>query len=134
MGKKRRFGVSVPEDVAIDLDFLAKKLNIDRSKLVCEAIRMYIKDHAHYLTPHDCYGVITLISNNNLKLLKIIEEYRDIIKEFTHIHVHEACINALIVYGPSGKIAELHKKLLDLYSHVRFIPLKSCQINVDSNE
>ena len=130
MSRKRRFGISIPEDVANDLDFLAEKLNVDRSKLVCEAIRTYIKDHAHYLSPHECYGVITLVSNDNVQLLKVIEEFKDIIREFTHIHIDEKCINALVVSGSSTKIAELHKRLLSIFYNVRFIPLRECRIKV----
>ncbi len=129
MSRKRRFGISIPEEVAISLDFLAERLNIDRSKLVCEAIKMYIRDHVHYLTPHECYGVITLISGNSIQLLKVVEEYKDIIKEYTHIHIDEKCINALVVSGPSTKIAELHRRLLDIYYNVRFIPLRDCRID-----
>ena len=128
MGRKRRFGVSIPEDVASDLDFLAEKLNVNRSTLVCEAIRTYIRDHAHYLSPHECYGVITLISNDNVQLLRVIEEFKDIIREFTHIHIDEKCINALVVFGSSTKIAELHRRLLDVFYNVRFIPLRECKI------
>ena len=130
MAKKRRFGISIPEDVASDLDTLAEKLNVDRSKLVCEAIRTYIRDHVHYLSPHECYGVITLISNDNVQLLRVIEEFKDIIKEFTHIHIDEKCINALVVSGSSTKIAELHKKLLSAFYNVRFVPLRECKIKV----
>jgi len=130
MSRKRRFGISIPEDVANDLDFLAEKLNVDRSKLVCEAIRTYIRDHAHYLSPHECYGVITLTSDDNIQLLRVIEEFKDIIKEFTHIHIDEKCINALVVSGSSTKIAELHKKLLDIFYNVRYIPLRECRIKV----
>lgn len=130
MGRKRRFGISIPEDVASDLDILAEKLNVDRSKLVCEAIRTYIRDHVHYLSPHECYGVITLISNDNIRLLRVIEEFKDIIKEFTHIHIDEKCINALVVSGSSTKIAELHKRLLDIFYNVRFVPLRECKIKV----
>ncbi len=128
MAKKRRFGISIPEDVASDLDVLAEKLNVNRSKLVCEAIRTYIRDHVHYLTPHECYGVITLISNDNVQLLKVIEEFKDIIKEFTHIHIDEKCINALVVSGSSTKIAELHKRLLSAFYNVRFVPLRECKV------
>ena len=128
MGRKRRFGVSLPEDVASDLDSLAEMLKVDRSKLVSEAVRTYVRDHAHYLIPHECYGVITLISNDNLKLLKVIEEFKDIIREFTHVHIEENCVNALVVSGSSTKIAELHRKLLDAFRNVRFVPLGECKI------
>ncbi len=128
MAKKRRFGVSIPEDVASDLDSLAERLSVDRSKIVCEAIRSYVRDHIHYIHPHECYGVITLVSDDNVKLLKVVEEFKDIIMEFTHIHIDEKCVNSLIVSGSSLKIAELHKKLLEVFYNVRFIPLRECKI------
>ena len=123
--KKRRFGVSIPEDVAISLDFLAEKLEMDRSRIVSDALELYIRDHAHYSTPHECCGVITLASHN-LKILEIIEEFRDVIQEFSHVHTANVCVNALIVSGPSSRIAELHKKLMP-FGNLRFIPMKSCR-------
>ncbi len=125
---KRRFGISIPEEVARDLDNLAEKLNTDRSKIVCEAVRLYIRDHIHYLFPHECRGVITLVSED-LNPLKVVEEYRDVIMEFSHIHVEKICINSLIVSGSSIRIAELHKRLLEICKDVRFIPLncERCQ-------
>jgi len=128
--KKRRFGISIPEDMAISLDFLAEKLEMDRSRIVREALESYIRDHAHFCIPHECCGVITLASTHSLKIFEIIEEFRDVINEYSHVHTGNECVNALIVSGPSGRIAELHKRLMP-FGNLRFIPVKNCR-EVDS--
>ena len=124
---KRRFGISIPENLARDLDKLASKLSIDRSSLVSEAIRTYVHDHLHYLTPHKCMGILILFSNvendNYRKLLKIIEEYRDIIISYTHHHIEEKCIEVLILSGSSEKIRSLHREFTVLGYKARYLPL-----------
>ncbi len=123
---KRRFGVSIPEEIAEDLEKLAKKLNVSRSEVICEALRIYIRDHAHYLTQHECCGIITVVSKN--PSLSVVESFRDIIAEFKHTHIEDICINTFIVSGDSFRIAELHNHLLKTCKDVRFIPLKGCKL------
>lgn len=124
---KRRFGISIPEDMARDLDKLASKLSIDRSSIVCEAIRTYIHDHLHYLTPHKCMGVLILFShisrNNYKKFFNIIERYRDVIISYTHHHIEEKCIEVLILSGSSEKIQSLHREFMVIGCKARYLPL-----------
>ncbi len=122
--QKKRFGVSVPMDLAVQLDELADKLGVDRSSLVVEALRTYIHDHMHILKPHKCMGV--MISTGIIKDLgKIIENYRDIIIAYNHYHVDGKCIVTMIVSGDSSRIQSLSADLLSRKCMVRYIPLKN---------
>ncbi len=123
--KKRRFGISIPEPLAQNLDELAKKLNSNRSEIIRQALKEYIHDHLHYLVPHECRGVLVILSERtHERLLKIIEEYHTIICNYSHTHAEEHCINTLIVSGQSSKIAELHKRLCEIPGvSVRYIPI-----------
>ncbi len=120
----RRFGVSIPENLANDLDRLSRTLGVSRSEIVREALRAYLSEFSHYLTEHDCCGIIATISTG---VLDVVEEYKDIISNYTHVHVGNSCVNSFLVFGNSERIAEFHKKLLSVCEHVRYIPLK-CNI------
>jgi CopG family nickel-responsive transcriptional regulator len=122
----RRFGVSIPEDLAKALDDLAEKLGVSRSEIVREALRLYLAEHAHYTVKHRCCGMITVVTKG-VKDLSAVEEFKDVVSTFSHIHVEDYCINSLVVYGDSDKIAELHRALLRVSENVRFIPLE-CKV------
>ncbi len=119
----RRFGISIPEDLAEILDSLAERLGVPRSEIVREALRMYFREHAHYITKHRCYGIITVVSEG-FRHLSTVEDFKDIVNTFSHIHIDEYCINSFVVSGDSEKIAELHKELLKVCRDVRYIPLE----------
>jgi len=122
--KKRRFGISVPEDLASVLDRLAERLGIDRSRLVCEALEIYVRHHASYLGGR-CCGILTVTGlANSSQILKIIEGFRDVVHEFSHTHAGEECVNVLVVSGPSSRIAELHARLMSLpRCGVKYVPV-----------
>ena len=117
----KRFGVSIPENLAKDLDRLSRILGVSRSEIVREALRAYLSEFSHYLTKHDCCGIIATTSSG---VLKVVEDYKDIINNYTHVHVGDSCVNSFLVSGNSERIAEFHKRLLSVCEHVRYIPLK----------
>jgi len=125
--RKRRFGISIPEGLAQNLDKLAEKLNSSRSEIVYQALKEYIHDHLYYLVPHECRGVIIILGEREHgKLFNIIEKYHTIICNYNHTHAEEHCISTLIVSGSSDKIAELHRKLREISGvKIRYIPIIS---------
>ncbi len=126
MARRRRFGVSIPEELASSLDALAAKLGRDRSSLVAEALRTYIHDHIHLLEPHRCAGVIIAWSRDGDGLRQRLEEYMDIVKGHMHTHIAGYCVNILVVEGDSERIARLTRSLASLPGCVaRYIPLGS---------
>lgn len=121
---KRRFGISISKNLADKLDNLAKALKIDRSSLIEEAIKEYIHDHAHYLTPHKCTGVMILYNTHRHEnWYNIIDKYVDIVVSYNHVHKDCICIEMLVVSGSSNRILELHKELLSLGIKARYFPL-----------
>ncbi len=126
MARRRRFGVSVPEELAASLDALASKLGRDRSSLVAEALRTFIHDHIHLLEPHRCAGVVVAWSRGGDGLRQKLEEYMDIVKGHMHTHIGGYCVNILVVEGDSERIASLAKDLSSIPGCVaRYIPLGS---------
>ncbi|MET1160570.1 MAG: CopG family transcriptional regulator [Thermoprotei archaeon] len=122
--RKKRFGVSIPIELAEELDKLANILACDRSRLVTHALRSIISEYKHYGKPHHCLGVIICTKPiGKTKSMEFVEEFRDIIKSYNHIHVRDLCIELYIVEGDSRRISRLHSKLDKSSNFVKYIPL-----------
>lgn len=117
----KRFGVSIPESLAEDLDRLSKILGVSRSEVVREALKIYLREYSHYMKRHECCGIIVTVSSG---VLSVVEDYRDIINNYTHVHLEDKCVDSFLVAGDSERIAEFHSKLLNICDHVRYIPLR----------
>ncbi|RLG86148.1 MAG: CopG family transcriptional regulator [Thermoprotei archaeon] len=127
MGRKRRFGISLPEELAEKLDTLSRKLSVDRSSLVEMALREFIHDHTHYLYEHVCRGIMIVHRHgNNEQFLAIVEKFRDIIRSYSHTHIDGVCFELLIVSGSSSRICQLHRELSLLpRCRTRYIPFST---------
>ncbi|ADI31566.1 CopG family ribbon-helix-helix protein [Staphylothermus hellenicus] len=126
MSSKRRFGVSIPSDIADALDKLAELTGSDRSSIVAEALRTYLHDHLHYMIPHKCTGFIIVVKKEkNVSPSIVIDKFKDIIQSYNHTHYEGKCIEIFFVSGYSGRIAELDRKLRSMGCSVRYIPLQS---------
>lgn len=123
---KRRFGVSIPQNLAEALDKLASRLGVSRSELVALALREFLHDHSHYLYKHECTGVIILVGSEKQrrKVESLLESYRDIVRAYLHAHTEGECIEVIIVKGCSVRISTLHRKLVETGCKPRFIPLR----------
>lgn len=124
MSCKRRFGVSIPSDIADALDKLAELTGSDRSSIVAEALRTYLHDHIHYTIPHKCTGFLIVVNREeNIPTSLVIDKFKDIIYSYSHTHVDELCIEIFIVSGHSSRIADLDRTLRSMSCSVRYIPL-----------
>lgn len=87
---KRRFGVSLPEELASELDRLAEDTGMERSRIVEEAVRSYIKD------ARGGEGLLVLIVVCGSPPGSVIEEVGGVI---SHQHVHaddSECIDIIV--------------------------------------
>ncbi len=122
--KRRRFGVSLREEVAEGLDELSRLLGTSRSNLVEEAVERLLEDYLHYREQHRCSGLFIVYSDaETLDVRKLLEENRDIVVSSSHVHVGGACAEIIVVHGDSERIRRLHNSLESLGCRVRFIPL-----------
>ncbi len=119
---KRRFGVSLPEDVAATLDGIAEALGVTRSSIIEEAIRAYILDAGHLARSHRCVGVIVALCTEK-NSLGILEEHKGIVVGHMHAHPDGKCADIIVVAGMSGEIARLVSRLKSRGCNVRYIPL-----------
>ncbi len=121
---KRRFGVSIPEELAEELDRLAEITGSDRSSIIAEALKQYIHDHLHYLERHKCLGLlISIKTRDKMREGRLIDEFEDIIKNYIHQHIGRLCIEIFLVSGDSEKITKLHSRLRRTTPCVRYLPL-----------
>jgi len=121
MTEKRRFGISIPSELADKLDKLSEKLGCDRSRIVRMAIENIVHDHLYYLVKHRCRGIIVVKGSEDI--LDLIEKYRDLVIAYNHYHLADTCIATIIVDGFSTDITRLHREILGRGCSSRYIPL-----------
>jgi len=130
-GRKRRFGISIPEALAKDLDRLAEAFSTDRSRLVDQAIRAFVQEHRHHLAPHECLGLFVVVAlSGRSRMVDLLEDFRDVIQGYNHLHARGYCIEIVVVSGHSERIKALHTALLEAEGcSVRYVPLahESCR-------
>ncbi len=122
---RRRFGISVSSSIAEWLDRLARRLGVDRSRLVERALESFLHEYAHYLYEHECQGVIIAVKRDGRgDTAKIIESFRDIVLSNMHHHIGDLCVDIVVVRGSSKRIAELHSALTSIKDcTVRYVPI-----------
>ncbi|MEB3860444.1 MAG: ribbon-helix-helix domain-containing protein [Desulfurococcales archaeon] len=120
---KRRFGVSLSEEIASWLDKVSRALSTDRSSLVERAVKAMLDDYEHLLSSHECSGVLLIACKRepHRGFARVIEGYRDITTAHIHAHLEEDCIDLVIVSGPSEKIMKLHEEIESSECKTRFI-------------
>ncbi|MCE4614081.1 MAG: ribbon-helix-helix domain-containing protein [Desulfurococcales archaeon] len=134
---KRRFGISIDERIAMDLDLLATRLGTTRSSLVERALEEYIHDRLHIITPHDCEGILLVKHSTNLagRVSNVIEGYTDIALIGLHFHTSDGtCIRMLHVKGNSTRITEFERRLRETgVEMTRYIVIRPPQKDQEQN-
>ncbi|PNV81684.1 MAG: hypothetical protein C0179_01520 [Fervidicoccus sp.] len=127
MPRKRRFGISLNEDLAEKLDAICSVIGVSRSSFIQDAIEFGIKAHLHYTVEHYCEGVMIAIwpsSEKNIQEVgEKLEKYKDIIVFNTHLHSKDNCILIASLKGSSNVIANLHTDLKKMEKvNVMYVP------------
>jgi CopG family nickel-responsive transcriptional regulator len=119
---KRRFGISLPEPVAVKLDELASNISSDRSSIVARALQEYLHNDLHEHGEHLCTGLIILMSEKSIDVNSLKSE---IVKAQFTIRSSVGYITVLYVEGLYGSVRNLRKKVSRKCIFIRYIPL-SC--------
>lgn len=119
---KRRFGVSLPEDLARDLDRLSGLLGVERSAVVEEAVRHYLDDYRHLLVRHHCRGVILAACRGEARASDSVKKFKHVVAAHLHLHMDGICIDLLAVSGDSLEISRLIGHLKASGCSPRFLP------------
>lgn len=109
----RKFGVYVPEDIMYDLEECMRVLGVrNRSKVVQEALRLFIMEHKWSLGGRAA-GIIGVLYNHEVEhvdeaLTDIQHNYMDVIVSTLHVHLDkERCMLIIAVRGPTDRIKSL---------------------------
>ncbi|MEM0046862.1 MAG: hypothetical protein QW039_01010 [Fervidicoccaceae archaeon] len=127
MARKRRFGISLSEDLAEKLDSICTVLKVTRSSFIQDTVQQGINSHMHYLSEHNCEGIIIAIWPSSWErgseVEKIMEKFSEIVTFNTHIHSYGKCVLLASLKGSSKTIASLHTELKKLGKiSVQYIP------------
>jgi len=124
MGKLKRFGVSLSEDLLVKFDTLiGGKGYKNRSEAIRDLIREELVAQEWKTGNKDTVGVVSLVYDHHESdishvLNEIQHDNLDIIRSSTHVHIdHHNCLEVIILKGKSGEI----KKLTDQLSSTKGI-------------
>lgn len=115
----KRFGVSIPDELLVKLDKLAKKKGYaNRSEAIRDLIRDRFVDEEWSSVSGEVVGTVTLVYNHHAhdlsdKLADLQHSHFKNIISTTHIHLDEHnCLEVLVVRGKSRKVKEIADRLI----------------------
>lgn len=124
MTRKKRFGISIPVNVAKELDEVAIMDGVDRSSIVTRAITQYLHEDKHVVKEHECSGMIVYYG---LLSSETIAGYCDrIVKSLYSVKFREGHVTIVFVEGSYGEIAELRKRIIRKsrkHASIKYLPL-----------
>ena len=120
----KRFGVSLPREVADEVDKVSEELGVTRSELVANALQQYLESRRNHSEPfHQCLGVLLALSDATLEVGDMVEENKSSILAYTHMHVNGKCLTILVVKGSGAEVEKLTLKLSQKAHMAKHVPL-----------
>ena len=114
-----RFSVSVPKELAKQLDRMAREKGYDnRSLAVADMIRAHLVEHRQNFGDQEIAGTITLLYDHHKQhvqaaLTDIQHDHHTAIVSTLHVHLdHDNCLEVLVVRGKAGLIKRIADKLI----------------------
>ena len=115
----KRFGVSIPDELLVKLDKLAKKKGYNnRSEVLRDLVRDRFVDEEWASGSAEVVGTVTLAYNHHShdlsdKLADLQHSHFKNIISTTHIHLDaHNCLEVLVVKGKSQKVKEIADQLI----------------------
>ena len=114
-----RFSVSVPKELAKQLDQMTREKGYDnRSLAVADMVRAQLVEHRQNLGNQDIAGTITLVYDHHKQhvqatLTDIQHDHHEVIISTLHVHLdHHNCLEVLVVRGQAGTIKKIADELI----------------------
>lgn len=121
---KRRFGISIPDELLERLDAISRELMVSRSSLIEELIRDVIEERIHLLRPHRCRGILIVVSRVPEGASRVLEKHGNRIVSRSHHHSEGFCIDVGFVEADSSEIIGLRRELKRVKGvSERYLPL-----------
>ena len=114
-----RFTVSVPRDLARQLDQMTSEKGYDnRSLAVADMIRAGLVEHRQNLGNREIAGTITLVYDHQKQhvqatLTDIQHDHHEVIISTLHVHLdHHNCLEVLVVRGKASVVKNVADELI----------------------
>lgn len=114
-----RFSISVPPDLARQLDEMAHQKGYDnRSLAVADMIRAQLVEHRQRLGDEEIAGTVTLVYDHHKQhvqatLTDIQHDHHEVIVSTLHVHLdHHNCLEVLVVRGKAKLIKRIADELI----------------------
>ena len=114
-----RFTVSVPRDLAKQLDQMTSEKGYDnRSLAVADMVRAHLVEHHQHFSDKEIAGTITLLYDHHKQhvqaaLTDIQHDHHDAILSTVHVHLdHHNCLEVLVVRGKASGIKAIADRLI----------------------
>ncbi|MGC8582784.1 MAG: CopG family ribbon-helix-helix protein [Thermoproteus sp.] len=121
----KRFGVSLPDDLAQEVDRISQELGVTRSAVVAQAVSNFVQTYSQHLRDgHRCLGAILSLAEGMEIVSEIMEEYKDLIANYSHMHIGDKCLSVFVVYGDGKRVGEFLMGLSEKAVKTLFTPLE----------
>ncbi len=125
MTSKRRFGVSIPENIARQLEEAAVYTGSNRSLVVEKALSEFLHEELHVNKEHACSGIIIVYSETpSINLEKT--RYSQLVKGLISVKLSSGYAVILVVEGNYLEIQLLRREIGEIVDKPvlsRYIPL-----------
>jgi CopG family nickel-responsive transcriptional regulator len=120
----RRFGVSLPPDIADAVEKIAQEAGVTRSEVVATALQEYLERRRNHREPgHRCLGVVMAVTDAFSDIGDAIEQNKAHILAYTHLHVEGMCLTIAVVKGDGEEIEKLALEMSRRAKLMRYVPL-----------
>ncbi|MEL9991627.1 MAG: CopG family ribbon-helix-helix protein [Thermoproteus sp.] len=121
----KRFGVSLPNELAQEVDKLSRELGVTRSAIVAQAVSAFVQSYSQHLKDgHVCLGAVLSLTEGVELLSELIEQYKELIANYSHIHIGDKCVSVFVVHGDGRKIGEFLVGLSERAVKTYFTPIE----------
>ena len=114
-----RFSVSMSTDLARQLDAMARERGYaNRSRAIADMVRAQLVEHHAQLAAREIAGTVTLVYDHHRRNLQTLltgiqHDHGGLIVSTLHVHLsHHACMEVLVVRGPSRAVRRLADRLV----------------------
>jgi CopG family nickel-responsive transcriptional regulator len=120
----RRFGVSLPPEIADAVEKIAQEAGVTRSEVVATALQEYLESRRNHKEPgHQCLGVVMAVTDAFSDIGDAIEQNKAYILAYTHLHVEGMCLTIAVVKGGGEEIEKLTLEMSRKARLTRYVPL-----------
>lgn len=121
MAAKKRFGVSVPAELACELNNIAEAMGVDRSKIVSRALRSYIKGLRHYGRAHECVSVLVA---TGLEGKVDLEKFTKLVCGYSRFQANGSSIEVMVLKGDPAEIVSFYSLVEARSAFAKLVPIR----------